>query len=154
MRGQISTAISFAILVGVVGVAFSYVSAVPGPWFGFRGSPLTPALAEAADLGGQQGFLVMIVEPDSPAKNAGLQGGNRLVEIGGLPACLGGDLITGINGVQVTGIDEISDVLKTSKVGSSVSLTVVRGNNSPLDLRVILGEDPNSAVPDLQDVCK
>lgn len=154
MRGGIATGISLAILISVVGGSFGYLSAVPGPWFGFRGSPLTPDLADAADLATQQGFLVMVVEDGSPAKTAGLLGGNRLVEVDGFPACLGGDLITEINEVQVTGLDEIRNVLNTSKVGDSVRLTVVRGNDSPLDLTIILGEDPNMPVPDLEDVCK
>ena len=102
MHSPVNTAISFVILIAIVAGAFSYVSATPleirkDPWFGFRGSPLTTDLAEAAGYTGQQGFLIMVVEEGSPAEEAGLMGGDTLATVAGDTACLGGDLILQIS---------------------------------------------------------
>jgi S1-C subfamily serine protease len=155
MHSPVTTGISFAILIAGVGGAFAYVTANPveDPWFGFRGSPLTAELAEAAGLTGQQGFLIMIVEPDSPAEAAGLSGGNRLVAVAGDPACLGGDLIVEINGVSVVGVNEIREVLEASAVGDIVELRVLRGESPPMDVSVALANDPHRPPAALEEVC-
>jgi S1-C subfamily serine protease len=155
MHSPVTTGISFAILIATVGGAFAYVAANPveDPWFGFRGSPLTAELAEAAGLIGRQGFLIMIVEPDSPAMAAGLMGGNRLVSVAGDPSCLGGDLVLEINGVPVTGVDEIGEVLEASKVGDTVQLRVLRGEGPPIDAAVTLANDPHRPRTALEEVC-
>jgi S1-C subfamily serine protease len=155
MHSPVTTGISFVILIGAVGGAFAYVTTNPvqDPWFGFRGSPLTTQLAEAAGLSGQQGFLIMIIEPDSPAMDAGLLGGNRLVSVVDRPACLGGDLILEINGVSIVGLDEIRDVLEDSKVGDTIELRVLRGESAPFDVSVTLGNDPHRPQAELEEVC-
>jgi serine protease Do len=157
MHSPITSGISFGILIAAVGGAFAYVTANPieivgDPWFGFRGSPLTPELAEAAGYQGQQGFLVMYVENDGPAREAGLRGGNTLVTIGRVPACIGGDLILEVNGIQPVGVAELEAVLETSVPGDSVNLRVLRGETT-LNISVTLGEDPGRPVRPLQEVC-
>ena len=156
MHSPVTTGISFAILIATVGGAFAYVSTNPvqDPWFGFRGSPLTAELAEAAGYAGQQGFLIMAVEPDSPASAAGLVGGNRLATVAGDTACLGGDLIVEINGVPIASVDEIRGLLEEVRVGDTVELRVVRGENAPFNVSVVLGNDPHRPQAALEDVCR
>lgn len=158
MHNPVNTGISFVILIAIVAGAFGYVAATPleirmDPWFGFRGSPLTTELAEAAGFSGQQGFLIMIVEPDGPARDAGLRGGNTLASVAGDPACLGGDLILQINGNQVFSTEEIVAVLEASEVGDSVDLRVMRGSDPPFNVSVVLDEVPNRSPANLEDVC-
>lgn len=158
MHSPITSGISFAILIAAVGGAFAYVAANPieiigNPWFGFRGSPLTPELAEAAGYPGQQGFLVMDVDNDGPAREAGLRGGNSFTTIGNTPACLGGDLITEVNGVPVVGVAEFEALLETSVPGDTVNLRIIRGQNMPSSITLTLGEHPGTTPPPLQDVC-
>ncbi|HEV8387098.1 MAG TPA: PDZ domain-containing protein [Nitrososphaera sp.] len=158
MHSPVTTGVAFVILIAIVVGAFSYVSANPleirkEPWFGFRGSPLTPELAEAAGFAGQQGFLVMVVEADGPARAAGLKGGDRLASVAGDPACLGGDLILQINGNQVISTEEILSVLETSEVGDTVDLRIMRGSDPPFNISVVLGENPNRPPGDLEDMC-
>jgi S1-C subfamily serine protease len=145
MHSPVTTGISFALIIGAVGGAFAYVSGspieiIPDPWFGFSGSPLTPALAEAAGLQGE-GFLVMFVEEGSPADIAGLRDGDRTAVVEGEQVRLGGDLITAINGTPVTGAEQIRNVLETSRVGDTVNLTILRGNDR-LNIEVVLEEFP------------
>lgn len=158
MHSPVTTGIAFVILIAIVVGAFSFVSANPleirkEPWFGFRGSPLTPELAEATGFVGQQGFLVMLVEDDGPARAAGLMGGNTLASVAGDPACLGGDLILQINGNQVISSEEIISVLEASEVGDRVDLRVMRGSDPPFNITVVLGENPSRPPGDLEDMC-
>lgn len=148
MHSPGTTMASFALLIAAVGGAFVYVAGSPvdieilkEPWFGFRGSPLTPALAEASNLQGEQGFLVMVVEDGSPAAIAGLKGGERTAVVDNEEVILGGDLITEINGERVTGIEEIQNVLDASRVGDAVELAVLRGGQT-VRMTVTLGENP------------
>jgi 2-alkenal reductase len=146
MHSPVTTGISFAVLFGVVGAAFTYVSANPieiirPPWFGFEGSTLTPALAQAAGLEGRQGFLVMIVREGSPADAAGLRGGDRTAVVEGEQVILGGDLIIEINGNQVVGPEQIRQVLDTSEPGDTAELTILRGDQT-LVIEVVLAELP------------
>lgn len=146
MHSPLTTGISFALLLAVVGGSFIYVTGNPieirgDPWFGFRGSPLSPALAEAAGLDRDQGFLVMIVEEDSPAEAAGLRGGDRVVQVEGRELIVGGDLIIDINGDPVTGEEEIRRVLDESEIGDTVSLVVLRAGET-VRISVVLGEEP------------
>ena len=146
MHSPLTTGISFALLLAVVGGSFVYVTGNPieirgDPWFGFRGSPLSPALAEAAGLDRDQGFLVMIVEEDSPAEAAGLRGGDRVVQVEGRELIVGGDHIIDINGDPVTGEEEIRRVLDESEIGDTVSLVVLRAGET-VRISVVLGEEP------------
>ncbi|HKU49599.1 MAG TPA: PDZ domain-containing protein [Nitrososphaera sp.] len=162
IQSPITAGISFALLIGAVGAAFAYVSANPldiiqvssEPWFGFRGTPLTSRIAEASGLDPQQqGFLVAAVEGGSPSEEAGLKGGSRLTEVDGVQVCLGGDLITSVNGEPITTVQQLRDFREQSQVGDRVVLTVLRDNEQSL-IPVTLGEDPHLALPPLQDVCK
>ena len=146
MHSPLTTGISFVLLLAVVGGSFVYVTGNPieirgDPWFGFRGSPLSPALAEAAGLDRDQGFLVMIVEEDSPAEVAGLRGGDRVVQVEGRELIVGGDLIIEINGDPVTGEEEFRRVLDESEIGDTVSLVVLRAGET-VRISVVLGEEP------------
>ena len=55
---------------------------------------------EVAGLPVKQGVLIDEVTPDSPASEAGLQGGNRPVSVRDLAVCAGGDIIISINELQ------------------------------------------------------
>ena len=161
VHSPLTTGISFALLIGAVGGAFAYVSGDPveivkPPWFGFRGLPLTADLAELAKIDQQQGFLVMVVEDGSPADVAGLRGGYNYTEVstsqGVLPLCLGGDLITAMNGDTVTDINQIRELRERSVPGDIVTLTVFRDGGSR-EISVTLGEDPGIEPPPLKEVC-
>jgi 2-alkenal reductase len=150
MHSPVTTFISFALVIGVVGGAFGYVAANPleiirepvgRPWFGFDGRPLTPGLVQAMDLDVQQGLLVTMVQNDSPADVAGLRGGTSTANIEGSEVRIGGDVIVEVDGIPVTGVEQIRSILETSRVGDTVNLTVLRGNDT-LRISVVLGEFP------------
>jgi serine protease Do len=108
------------------------------PWLGVFGVDITPDIAKALglDLNQAKGFLVMNVDEGSPADNAGIRGGERIIVINGRPIELGGDVIFKIDNQTVRKLDDILTYLeREKKVNDSVRLTVLRdGKLQPIDV--------------------
>jgi S1-C subfamily serine protease len=78
---------------------------------------LTPAIASSLGLSVEQGVLIGAVDPNSGAASAGLRG---------MSADQVGDVITAIDGQEVTSFEELAAYLDTKNPGDSVELTVIR----------------------------
>jgi C-terminal processing protease CtpA/Prc len=76
--------------------------------------------------GGGRGVLVVDLDPEGPAKKAGL---------------LVGDVITNWNGKAIDGVRDVIYLLGSEGVGTTVDLGLLRGG-APATLQVILGERP------------
>ncbi|MDQ4101140.1 MAG: trypsin-like peptidase domain-containing protein [Thermoproteota archaeon] len=97
------------------------------PWLGISGTDMTPDIASAIGLQESRGFLVIDVTAGGPAESAGIQGGDRLTQIGGRQIELGGDVILAIDNVTVRKIDDLLGYLEAAKeVGETVTLTIWR----------------------------
>ncbi len=112
------------------------------PWIGVSGTDVTPPVADALGLEENSGFLVSEVVEGSPADKAGIQEGNREINIRGRDVKVGGDIIVGINGREVRQINDILDYLfhKTT-VGERVTLTVIR-NGQKMNVELTLVKRP------------
>ena len=98
------------------------------PYIGINGFDITPEIAKLLNLPEAIGFLVINVTDDSPAKLAGILGGNKSMLINGLPIELGGDIVTEIDDKTVRKVDDILSYLENYKrIGDNVTLTVLRG---------------------------
>ena len=98
------------------------------PYIGINGFDITPEIAKLLNLPEAVGFLVINVTEDSPAKLAGIQGGNKSMRVNGLPIELGGDIVTEIDNKPVRKVDDILSYLENYKrIGDNVTLTVLRG---------------------------
>jgi S1-C subfamily serine protease len=99
-------------------------------FLGIDGLDVTPSIASQEGLTVQQGVLVNDFASDangsSPAQKAGLQVG---------------DVITALDGQQVTGHDSLSQLLSKDSPGKTVTLTIQRGN-SQQKIQVTLGTHP------------
>jgi len=97
-------------------------------WLGITGTSLTPSIARAMDLDPEQrGALIIDVTPDSPADKAGLRGSKERVELDGITAMVGGDVITAINGEPTQTIEDVIAYLATkASVGDTVDITILR----------------------------
>ena len=75
-----------------------------------------------------QGEMITGVQPGSPAAQAGLQAANLGIntESGPLPA--GGDVITSVDGQQVTDAQSLQNAIFAQKPGDTVTLGVWRNN--------------------------
>ncbi len=81
-------------------------------WLGVGIQALTPDLAESFGVKGEKGVLVNRVVPDSPARAAGLRGGDILIALGG---------------VRVSGVKEFQKQVAAVAPGTSVTLEILRG---------------------------
>ncbi|MEA3374851.1 MAG: trypsin-like peptidase domain-containing protein [Chloroflexota bacterium] len=99
-------------------------------------------LAEPLGLPVNHGVLVAEVQPDTAAARAGLQGGDREVEVMGRSVVAGGDIITAINGEELRTFDDlVAYLVSDSEVGQEVTLTVVR-DGERMEVSARLGSRP------------
>lgn len=93
-------------------------------YLGVSTQPVALPEAVAAQAGQQSGLMVIGVEKDSPAEKSGL---------------LQGDVIIGIGGQPVAGIEALQAALGPSTVGQTVSVRIVRGGQVA-ESKVTVGE--------------
>ncbi|WEL23933.1 S1C family serine protease [Candidatus Nanohalovita haloferacivicina] len=111
-------------------------------WIGVSGLDVNSDISEAMNLSTSTGFLVMDVVEDSPAEKAGLQAGTRNETINGITYTLGGDVITAINGTEMTGISDILTYLaEETEPGDEVTITVIR-DGEEVEVPVTLASRP------------
>ena len=111
-------------------------------WLGISGMPLTPELAQEMDLAEDQaGVLILDVQPDSPAFEAGLLGSDQEVEINGETVAIGGDVITRVDGNDVRDVLQLAAYFQEVGSGENVTLTLLR-NGELLTIDVVLGQLP------------
>lgn len=102
------------------------------PYLGISSNTLFTVgeLALVLDLPVQRGVLISDVRPDGPAIDAGIQGGDREIEVWGMPVNVGGDIILAIDDYQVRDFDDlIAYLVRETSVGQEVTLTVLRDEN-------------------------
>jgi S1-C subfamily serine protease len=96
------------------------------PVLGFSGSEITPSLAKLFGLPLERGFLIEEVLPNSPAAEAGLRAGGRIVMVSEKPYVLGGDIVVGVNGEPFSAPSQIAKLLLRSRPGQELRLQVYR----------------------------
>jgi S1-C subfamily serine protease len=112
------------------------------PWLGIQGFDVTSDIAETIGLEDPNGFLITNVLEGSPADEAGLKGGEEVEIIDGREIPLGGDVVIGVDGKSIRGLEDVLLYLEfTKSPGEVIFLTVLR-NGSQLDVEVTLGERP------------
>ena len=109
------------------------------PYMGISSiSDLSLQSIEALGLDRPTGAYVTSISPDSPAEEAGVRGASN--SSNGMPT--GGDLIIGIDGVEVFQFDTLLKYLINNKApGDTVTLTVLR-DGQELDIQMTLGKRP------------
>ena len=97
------------------------------PWFGAFGTDVNLDIAKALNLNETRGFLVIDVAPSSPAKKAGIIGGDNTTVINDRPITLGGDVIQKIDNKDIQNIHDILAYIEGKKnVGDNILVTVLR----------------------------
>jgi S1-C subfamily serine protease len=109
------------------------------PSLGIKSYPIGPDLADQMGLSADYGVLILRVLPGGPAERAGLHGGNQTAYLGNMQIYLGGDLIVGIDGRQVTSTQDIDEIMDHHQVGDVITVTYFRGRRK-LTTRVTLGD--------------
>ena len=97
------------------------------PWLGAAGADVTPDIAKALNLTEPRGFLVISVADLSPAKKAGILGGDNTTSINGRNITLGGDVILKVDDIEVQNIQDISRYIENEKkIGDTMVVNVIR----------------------------
>jgi S1-C subfamily serine protease len=115
---------------------------VSHPWLGLEGDTIDASLARAAHVAVTQGVLIEKIVPNSPIDKAGLVAGSSSVIVNGMGYCLGGDVITEIDGTPVTSVLGLQGLLAGRAAGETLSVTVVHAGGARKDYSVKLGTQP------------
>ncbi|HTG02072.1 MAG TPA: trypsin-like peptidase domain-containing protein [Nitrospirota bacterium] len=91
--------------------------------------PLHRRIVRYYDLPVESGVMVVSIQPDSPAKRAGLREG---------------DIIVGFGGTFVSGIDDLHKLLTQDKVGVSLPIAIIRNTEKIIQF-IVPGEVKGSA---------
>jgi S1-C subfamily serine protease len=112
-------------------------------FIGITAKPVTAEIARLFRLPSKRGLLVASVEPGSGAAAAGLRAGADTAVVSGESWPIGGDLVISADGVPLTSVDQLRDLIAAKRPGESISLEVYRGANK-LTINVKLGRQPSS----------
>lgn len=96
-------------------------------------------LAEALDLPVQEGLLIQTVTRGGPAAQAGLRGGDRVVQAGMRRFAVGGDVIVALDSQNVSSQFDVNVILNRKRPGDTVNVTIYRGGKRT-NISVKLGE--------------
>ena len=99
---------------------------VDHPSLGVVTRPVTSSMARIFSLPVDRGLLVESVAPGSGAERAGLHGGTDQVVVEGESYQLGGDVITKADGMNVSTVERLREIVAAHKPGESVSLEFFR----------------------------
>ena len=111
-------------------------------FLGVRVQAVDANVARLFRLRADHGLLVAGVEPGSAAAKVGLRAGKQPVTVSGETYQLGGDLIVGADGLQLSSLDELRDVIANKQPGDKVSLQIWRGDKQ-MNVDVKLGRQPS-----------
>ena len=113
------------------------------PWLGIRYAyRLSPGLASMLELPVKRGLLLVELVQDSPLDRIGALGAQREAIVGNQRVFSGGDILTAIDGHEITSFEELYRILETQyQVDDPVMVTLLR-NNQEITTTVILAEEP------------
>jgi S1-C subfamily serine protease len=112
-------------------------------FIGITAKPVSPQIASLFRLPAQHGLLVATVDAGSGAADAGLRSGTDTAVVSGESWPVGGDLIVSADGIPLSSIDQLRDLIAAKQPGQSISLEVYRGRKK-LMVKVKLGRQPSS----------
>ena len=115
-------------------------------WLGISAHEIDAQLARSFRLPASQGLLVEAVQPGGGAAKAGLEAGDPRVTVAGETYVLGGDVIIRADGVKVTSVARLRELVAGKKPGDTMRLEIYRGSK-PRTLGVRLGAQPNTPAP-------
>lgn len=101
--------------------------------------PIGPDIAEQIGLPADYGLLIERVLPGGAAEKAGLHGGTQRAYQGNTPVMLGGDLIVGFDGQDITNAQDLSAAMNAHRAGDTVTISVYRGRRK-MDFKITLGD--------------
>jgi putative serine protease PepD len=121
-------------------------------WLGISGADAAELATQTAS-GPDRGAVVTGIVADSPAAKAGLRAGSSAGGVaGGAASCVGGDVITAIDGRQIAGMGDLQQAVSAAAPGTVLRFTVVGTDGNSRQVTVTLAAQPTSA-PEPQTGC-
>jgi S1-C subfamily serine protease len=111
------------------------------PWVGVHGQMVDTDLKRMFNVPLVEGYLVEVVEPGSPAQEAGVRGGQIPVRIGTKSLLLGGDILVSVNGISLADPRDLPKVAEQLKVGNRLKVKLFR-EGTYLEVEYTLPERP------------
>jgi S1-C subfamily serine protease len=145
--GNGNVGIGFAIPIDTVRAEIEQLKSkgeVEHAYIGISGGTITPELAKALNLPAEEGVIVQVVVKDGPADKAGIEAGDTTATINGEEVRLGGDIITEVDGKKLKSIDQLVEIIQSSKPGDELQLTILRGDQKKT-ADVTLGTQPQGS---------
>ena len=112
------------------------------PWLGLAGADMTPAIAEAMRINYSRGLLVTSVAPGSPVLKGGIKAGNKIMIVDGQRLNIGGDVITGVDNVNVTKLEDLLVYVEYARKPHDLVTLKIDRNNEPMSVVVELENRP------------
>lgn len=122
-------------------------------WLGVTTATVDSGLSGQKGVGADTGALVTGVVANGPAQKAGLSGGSRLANDDGQQVCVGGPVVTALDGTAVTDASDLQNAVDASTPGAVVTLTVADPDGSTRSVRVTLGTRPASSAQTQTATC-
>ncbi len=95
------------------------------PWLGIEAIKLTGSLAKLLGIAYvKRGLLVEKVFPGSPASEAGLVAGNRIIAMKNITYIIGGDIITRIDNKKVYSFSRLEELISTFTPGQIITVKI------------------------------
>ena len=114
-----------------------------GNWLGIFGQEIDKDISKAMELpSNTRGVLIEKITANSPADEAGLRGSYKPIEINGEEVLIGGDIITAVDGTDISSMEELSEIISAYEPDAEVSLSVIR-DRKKITVDVTLGEKPD-----------
>ena len=110
-------------------------------YLGITGTDITSDVASALNLPTDKGVMVERVLSGGPADDAGLKGATGEATIAGQTFPVGGDIITKVDGKDVSGMNDVISMVNGKSPGDDITLTVFRDGQQK-NLTVKLGDRP------------
>ena len=112
-------------------------------YIGVETQELYPQLAEELGLDVDTGALLSRVVPNGPADEAGLIGGGDEIRFQGLRVPSGGDVITAVDGEQLTTSSDLPRIISLLDPGQEITIDLIR-DGEEMQVDVTLGERPDA----------
>lgn len=114
-------------------------------WLGVSLDDIDAILATSGGVGSPTGALITGIVAGGPAELAGLRGGSQIGAVDGAEYCLGGDIVTSVNGRPVLDTAALQSAIAPLAPGTKVRLGVVRAGGAKATLTLTLGTQPTAA---------
>jgi S1-C subfamily serine protease len=114
-------------------------------YIGIEMATITDELAANVRLPVDNGVLIQVVRPGSPAAEAGLRGGTTQVVVDGESYLVGGDVITKADGQTIESAEQLRSVVTAKQPGDDLALEIHRADETT-EVTVKLGRQPSTPV--------